>query len=598
MDKLSPAERGGKQYIIYLSAFFLPVAVFFAVCAVLGLYPFGATTALDLDLPNQYLCYFGYLPSIASGENDLFYTFSKTLGGDMISMLAYYFLSPLNVVFFFTKPASLPAAITFVIAAKIGLCGLSFAVCAPKRRADASVLLFSTAYALMSYNITYASNLMWLDAVYLLPVIVCGMERILRDESPALYALALAVCLAVNYYIGYMVCIFCVLWFAYRLFAAPAGSVNIKSSLSRFALASFFAGGLAAVILVPTFLSLDGTKAAVNADWTSLALVYSPRDLIRKLFSCSVLGNGETGVAPNIYCGILSSAFVLAYFINPQIKRRERVCSGVLLLVLLISVALRGTYIIWHGFSLPAGFPHRNSFLISFVMLFLAWRSYELSNGLTKKSFLLAFAVLAGVTAVGVVFTSVLSSLTAILDLLALAVAFIALYFAQRGLSRRAVAVIFAVIQFGTLFENSLCLREHPHSASVPLDYAAYTEQTRLESGSADAIKAYDSGFYRVAESKGGGLPQGSLNTPMKYAYNGVSHFSSTEKNAVKRFMADLGYISYKEFGASYGTGSTMAADSLLGIKYVYSALPVDKGYSALSAISNTNTSEYIYIYE
>lgn len=490
MDKLSPAERGGKQYIIYISAFFLPVAVLFAVCAVLGLYPFGATTALNLDLPNQYLCYFGYLPSIASGENDLFYTFSKTLGGDMISMLAYYFLSPLNVVFLFAEPASLPAAITCVIAAKIGLCGLSFALCAPKRRADASVLLFSTAYALMSYNITYASNLMWLDAVYLLPVIVCGMECVLRDESPALYALALAVCLAVNYYIGYMVCIFCVLWFAYRLFAAPAGSVNVKAALSRFALASLLAGGLAAVILVPTFLSLDGTKAAVNADWTSLALVYSPRDLIRKLFSCSVLGNGETGVAPNIYCGILSSAFVLAYFINPRIERRERACSGVLLLVLLISVALRGTYIIWHGFSLPAGFPHRNSFLISFAMLFLAWRSYELSSGLTKKSFVLAFAVLAAVTAVGVIFTSVLSSLTAILDLLALAAAFIALYFASRGFSRRAVAVVFAVIQFGTLFENALYLREHPHSASVPLDYVAYTEQTRLEAGAADAIKA------------------------------------------------------------------------------------------------------------
>lgn len=83
----------------------------------------------------------------------------------------------------------------------------------------------------------------------------------------------------------------------------------------------------------------------------------------------------------------------------------------------------------------------------------------------------------------------------------------------------------------------------------------------------------------------------------MKYAYNGVSHFSSTEKNAVKRFMADLGYISFKEFWASYGTGSTMAADSLLGIKYVYSALPVDKGYTELYALSNTNTSQYIYIY-
>lgn len=574
MDTLRPEKRGASRLTIYIAAFFLPVLMFFAVCAYLGLVPFGTASALDLDLPNQYLCYFGYLPSILNGENDLLYTFSKTLGGDMISMLAYYFLSPLNAVFLFTSLEALPVAVTCVIAAKLGLCGLSFAACAMKRRPDASILIFSTGYALMSYNITYASNIMWLDAVYLLPIIVLGIERVAEGRSPVLYAVSLAACLLVNYYTGYMVCIFAVLYFAFRLLKAEKGSVRPGRAVLRFALASLLAGGLAAVVLVPTFMSLSGTKAAVSADWTSLELVYTPRDLIRKFFSCSVLANGEVHIAPSIYCGILTTAFLPLYFANGKISRRERLASAVLLAVLLVSMAVRGAYIIWHAFAMPAGFPQRTSFLVGFVLSALAYRAFCTLEGMSRKRLAAIIAALVCVAVLGAVFTSLLADKRMLLDFALILLAFAALFFMGRALPRRAVVLVFAAVQLAALFENAVFLRRHPHSSSPTLDYAAYLTQTVPAESAVNAIKRRDDGFYRVAEAKSGEEYAHAVNSPMKYAYNGLSHFDSTEKNEVKRFMASLGYASYNNFWASYAAGSTAAADSLLGVKYVYSAAP------------------------
>lgn len=589
MDNLRPEKRGASRLTIYIAAFFLPVLMFFAVCAYLGLVPFGTASALDLDLPNQYLCYFGYLPSIVNGENDLLYTFSKTLGGDMISMLAYYFLSPLNAVFLFTSLETLPVAVTCVIAAKLGLCGLSFAACAIKRRPDASVLIFSTGYALMSYNITYASNLMWLDAVYLLPIIALGIDRIVSGRSPVLYAVSLAACLFVNYYIGYMVCIFALLYFAFRLFAAEKGSVRISRAVFRFALASLLAGGLAAVVLVPTFLSLSGTKAAVSADWTSLELVYTPRDLLRKFFSCSVLANGEVHIAPNVYCGILTTAFLPLYFANGKISRRERLASAGLLAVLLVTMAVRGAYIIWHAFAMPAGFPQRSSFLVGFVLSALAWRAFCTLDGLTRKRLAAIIAALVCVAVLGAVFTSLLADKRMLLDFVLILLAFAALFFMGHALPRRVAVLIFAAVQLAALFENAVFLRQHPHSSSPSLDYAAYLTQTVPAESAVNAIKRRDDAFYRVAEAKSGEEYAHAVNSPMKYAYNGLSHFDSTEKNEVKRFMANLGYASYNNYWASYAAGSTAAADSLLGVKYVYSAASEHVNYDLIDADGELN---------
>ena len=73
----------------------------------------------------------------------------------------------------------------------------------------------AAAYALCAFMAAYAWNLMWTDCMVLAPLVVLGLERLIRDNRPGLYYVSLAVCILSNYYISIMICIFLVLWFLF-----------------------------------------------------------------------------------------------------------------------------------------------------------------------------------------------------------------------------------------------------------------------------------------------------------------------------------------------------------------------------------------------
>ena len=53
---------------------------------------------------------------------------------------------------------------------------------------------------------------MWLDCVMLLPLVIWGFEKLMREGKYPLYVLSLAALLYCNYYIGFMCCVFLVLY--------------------------------------------------------------------------------------------------------------------------------------------------------------------------------------------------------------------------------------------------------------------------------------------------------------------------------------------------------------------------------------------------
>lgn len=61
--------------------------------------------------------------------------------------------------------------------------------------------------------LTYSWDIMWLDAIALMPLVILGLHRMVRDGKFLLYTLALAGSLICNYYIALFVCIFTALYF-------------------------------------------------------------------------------------------------------------------------------------------------------------------------------------------------------------------------------------------------------------------------------------------------------------------------------------------------------------------------------------------------
>ena len=135
--------------------------------------PFGENTILTTDLKGQYISFFSYLKNSLQGEDNLLYSMSKTMGGNMVGLTSYYLLSPLNIIFLFFKLEHFPIAITVLTLIKIGLMSSSFTWLMNKNKLPAwGQVVLGISYGLMSYSVVYQQNIMWLDTLILLPLLI------------------------------------------------------------------------------------------------------------------------------------------------------------------------------------------------------------------------------------------------------------------------------------------------------------------------------------------------------------------------------------------------------------------------------------------
>ena len=141
--------------------------------------PFGVNSLASMDARIQYIDFFAYLKDLLEGKADLFYTFSKTLGGTYIAVFAYYLSSPFNLLVILFEKADLNTFFDLLVLLKLCTAAATCSIFLQYRFRNQSALftiLLSISYALMQYNIAQSSNIMWLDGVYMLPLIFCHSQ--------------------------------------------------------------------------------------------------------------------------------------------------------------------------------------------------------------------------------------------------------------------------------------------------------------------------------------------------------------------------------------------------------------------------------------
>ena len=583
-------KRNNSKYrgIFY---FVLPVILFVCICILMGVAPFGNKSFLISDMYNQYIDYFGYFKSIISGENDIFYTFSKSLGGDMVGLMAYYLMSPLNVIFLFFSSENLVYAITILIAVKLGLCGLTSGIYLEKITGKTSyVWLFSTSYALMSYNVTYCFNIMWIDGVYVLPVIALGIEHIINKKGKGLYIFALTYALIVNYYIGYMLCIFSVIYYVSRQILCWDENIfeNIRSAF-RFGVSSLLSGGLAAVFLVPVFKSLEGTKAVLDTEIFKFEMQFPAVNILLKLFGGTVTEQEMIDGLPNIYCGLLITILAILYFTKKEITIKEKICSAGIVAVFVISFSVVAVNLVWHGFNPPSWFPFRYSFVFSFFLVTFACKAWNTKD---EKSKGWSYAVVVAGLILVLINAGILAEKHSFLnkwnmtaDIMGMIVITVALYFAatKKCNLKRPMIILITIIQFLSLVINGTSIK---NISFTDTDAFRYKTNVSSMNDGVEWVKAYDDSFYRMEKTF-----SRTQNDPMQLNYSGLSHFSSTEKTFVKDFLGNLGFRNNGNWVA-YREGSSVAAESFVGLKYIISEKTSEKPYNLVGE------SNGYYIYE
>ncbi|MGL5821300.1 MAG: YfhO family protein, partial [Sarcina sp.] len=306
-----------KKFILYGLAFIIPIIILLINYKLVHIFPFGDKTILYRDLKGQYVSYFSALRNAVLHHGGILYSFHKGLGGNMIGLIAYYLMSPFNILIILFPGKYLVDAILLITVLKIGTCGITFLYFLKYRfkQFNYSLLIFTTAYSLMAFNIVYQSNIMWLDAVYLLPLVMIGIYKIVEEGKKRLYVITLALTIITSFYTGFMVCIFSVIYYLYLvLLKMYEEKLEIKFFIKKsgiFILCSIISGLLSLFIIVPTLFNLQGGKSQFAFFTTPLAKDFKFTDLFSKIYINNIHDKNILWGLPDIYVGILILFFVI-----------------------------------------------------------------------------------------------------------------------------------------------------------------------------------------------------------------------------------------------------------------------------------------------
>ena len=571
------------------------------------LIPFGGRTILRMDLYHQYGPLFAELYERIVGGENLIYSWNTGLGGSFLGNFYNYLSSPLSAIILLFGHQNIPEAIATMILLKAAFASAAFAYYLKRStgKNDATISAFGVLYSFCGFFIAYYWNVMWLDAMVLLPLIALGIEQIIRKGRFWIYCAALALTMLSNYYMSFMVCIFAVLYFLVYYFShyeisdqlAGVQANESKPSLwskirgsrflqsgFRFAGSSILSGGVAAFALLPTYFILQACSATSGTFPKKYASYFTIFDFLANHFASvtpTIRSSGED-VLPNVYCGAIVLILIPLYLFAKTISKREKVMHLSLLVFFYFSFNTNFLNYIWHGFHFPNDLPYRQSFLYSFILLIMAYQVLiRLKEFAAKEIAGVGLAVMAYVVIVQKITSKNVDELSVLLTLILIAIyVLVMILMKDKRYQSSAVAVLLlcCVVTEAAAANTDNYSMDQPKSNYVSdlTDFEAVKEQL-------DARE--NGGFYRMELT--------SLRTrmdPAWYNYNGVSTFSSMAYEKVSNLQSRLGM--FGNFINSYTYHlQTPVYNSMFGLKYIvnnatdvhpdaslYTKLPISQG--------------------
>jgi len=579
---------------------------------VLQFYPFGGHSVILSDLSAQYAPdLVAYKHQIFSGGG-LTYSFLIGMGKNTAGLFAYYLASPINFVTFLFPDHMISEAIIVLIGIKLSLAAATMTLFLSSffRTKSKFSIVFGLLYAFSSYVMVYMINIMWLDGLFLLPLLLYFIEQFIEDHAKwwrvtlTLFALFVS-----GFYIAYMVGIFSFLYLLGRLFADrektpknPEAPEAARSTVLRFLGGAGLAVGMSAAVLLPAGMDILGNPDRTGKPVT-LDSNFSFIDFLNQFFAGSFdsLNNNK----PLIYCGLVVFLLCGLFFLNPYFSRRQKGIVGGVILLFIISFNLSFLNLAWQLFDSPNWFLYRYSFLLVFVFLVIAFASLLHIRDVKPKSFV----------TVGLVFLAFLFIVQKSGDMADEGTRFYINFFlgflqlgclyAMTGvpfhksianLKRLVPALLVIIICIEVIMVNPLFMRPKMFGGEAkrePLSSAILQAQPLVQQAK-DEEKVIGTPFFRM-ETDGGIFDAiGPMNAGLYLDYPSISTFNSASNKDLNRLLKQLGFDTNYNYFTSSHSYSSVVADSLLGIKYVISENKQISNYNREA----TSADAKVYLYK
>lgn len=546
----------------------------------------GDKQILVTDLWHQYYPFLvDFQDKLKEGES-LFWSWTQGAGVNYFALMSYYLASPLNFLSVFIPSDWLREFLMFSVSIKIALGGMFMAIFLRSvyKKNDISLMIFGCCFSFCAFFMGYYWNTIWLDTVCITPLVALGAVKLLTEGKFKLYTITLAISLLANYYIGFFTCIFMLLIFIAYSIVKWNGLKKFAFNLTKMGVFSLIAIGLTAFFLLPAFFGLQNTNASGSNFPTGFALNIGETDdligllegfksIIANLVNFTCAANKEADAVPNIACGAVTIFFMFLFLTSKHIKLKEKIVDMGLIVFMMISCIIRQLDYIWHGFHFTNMIPYRFSYLISFIMVVMAFRAvmylkYSTAWHAIIATLCSALVVILSIKDPGldimfkdhtdwlkptIIVTAILLAVTAVVVLL----------YTRRIVTKQIVMIVLVVLVvaqsgvtgfFGVKRTTVTGVYDYPRGEEVTeqiIDYMDAVEQSTPE-------------LWRAEVTSTQTLNDGSLN-----GYNGLSMFNSMANVDMTRFFENFGMMGWKSGNRyTYAEGSPVT-NTFMNLKYL-----------------------------
>ncbi|MCD7918958.1 MAG: YfhO family protein [Clostridiales bacterium] len=576
-----------------------------------GFSPFGERSLATMDANIQYLDFFAYLKDVLSGDNSISYSFSKGLGGSGIAVYGYYLASPFNLLLVFFPKSCLTVFFDTIVALKLGTAAFTTAYFLQERfqrkLSACFVLLLSLSYAMMQYSIAQSSNIMWLDGVYMLPLMLLGVNRVVNGKRPYLLIFSTGLALLFNWYVGCINCLYTAIWLCLEWLLSVSDVESTPARIAKHAAKTIgrYAGSmilgimLSACLFLPTLAALSsGGNGSI--DWSILKSSFTGN--IFNVIQNLTMGSTSSSGSVSLYCGALPVLGCIGFFTSKRKSLSKKMKVGAVLAVSLLIFYWQPLVALFSLLKPVGSYWYRYSYVTIFLLIFIAGdygselteeenaAGAQLRNAVLFSTALLALSLVNSVWSL----ENVYYTCAFVIGIAALA----ALYENRSRLKKGTAHIAAFALACAVIAELGINVRllMPTYSASNGTSYGEYAaeEQTQV-----DEILESDTETYRISQTSNYRTPGSSTgltanyNEAMAYHYWSITNYSSDSSASQRTFLNALGYNNMLDAMNIVNT-SILAADSLLGVKYVLSSYAIN-GLEKVESIETANGKDVYY---
>ena len=555
-------KKNLKKYLPEILTFIVPILIMLISCIVNKTYPFGKEILPKYDGYYQYAGFTSYYKNVLLGNESLFYSFKGLLGYNFYATSIYYMFNPTNLLCIFSTSENILEYYTFIILLRIGLSG--FTMCKYlkykfKNQSNLRYIIFSISYALMAYNVCYFFNYMYFDTVVLFPIVVLGLDKLIYERKNRLYIISLTLSIISNFYIGYMVCIFSLLYFIYNIVIYKLD----KNIIKDFIISSLLSGFMCMIIIIPEASELLKGKALL---YTSNKTEYFKFNMnFLNIFYKFLPGSTsnydlEYGMV-NIYVSLFVIILVIKYFFNKKISKKERITTLIFILFFLFSISFNLLDFAWQLFQRPIWYPNRYIFTFSFFLITIAMK--EITNITYKTNIkenliiIISFILL---TLYSIISLKIHNDNLKIISYILGIILILQYTFFLNNKNAKYLLVMLFFIEVTT---NAIFTLKIMGKTTTMTQYKTNEEINEKAVKHIKEIENKDNNFYRMELST-----STVHNSPSLLNYNGINHFNSVKNAKTLNFLNKFNYQVTDDTSVEFNNYNPYLT-SLLGIKYI-----------------------------